>query len=58
MFSELAFLIMLDTGRLDVNFRYIILYTVPPGEFGTKVLNIGLFLLWFCLVFIWAMWEC
>jgi len=52
MFSELAFLIMLDTGRLDVNFRYIILYTVPPGEFGTKVLNIGLFLLWFCLVFI------
>lgn len=44
MFSDLAFLKVLDVGRLDVKFRYIILYTVPPGEFGNKVLNIGLFL--------------
>lgn len=51
MFSDLAFLMMLDIGRLDVKFRCIILYTVPPGEFGNKVLNIGLFLLWFCFIF-------
>lgn len=47
MFSDLAFLIMLGIGRLDIKFRCIILYTVPPGEFGNKILNIGLFLLRF-----------
>lgn len=54
MISGLAFLI-LDIGRLDVEFRCIILYTVPPGEFGNKVLNIeGFFLLQFCFIFILA----
>lgn len=38
----MAFLI-LAIGRLDVEFRCIILYTVPPGEFGNKVLNIEIF---------------
>lgn len=42
MSSGLAFLI-LAIGRLDVEFRCIILYTVPPGEFGNKVLNIEFF---------------
>lgn len=49
---------MLDIGRRVIKFRCIILYTVPPGEFGNNVLKMGLFLIhFFPLIFIYLIFS-